>query len=181
VVTRSAVGSEGIPGGFSGLYPVFSQMEESGRVRRGYFIEGQGGAQFASPGAVDRVRSTPDTGLVALASTDPANPYGASLPWPESPVRVARTAGTYVLLADGELGGYVERGGSTVSLWGAGAELGEDVVVALAEIAGRHSRFTIETVNDASAATSHLAEALMAAGFAPAVKGLRWRGPRARG
>jgi ATP-dependent helicase Lhr and Lhr-like helicase len=181
VVTRSAVGSEGIPGGFSGLYPVFSQMEESGRVRRGYFIEGQGGAQFASPGAVDRVRSTPDTGLVALASTDPANPYGASLPWPESPVRVARTAGAYVLLAEGELGGYVERGGSTVSLWGAGAELDEDVVVALAEIAGRHSRFTIETVNDASAATSHLAEALIAAGFAPAVKGLRWRGPRARG
>ena len=181
VVTRAAVGAEGIPGGFSGLYPVFSQMEESGRVRRGYFIEGQGGAQFATPGAVDRVRSTPEPGLVALASTDPANPYGASLPWPDAPVRLARTAGTYVILVDGKLAGYVERGGSTVSLWGAGVDLGEEVVPALADLASRHNRFTIESVNDVSAASSHLAERLIEAGFAPAVKGLRWRGPRARG
>ena len=181
VVTRATVAAEGVPGGFSALYPVFSQMEESGRVRRGYFVEGQGGAQFAIPGAVDRVRSAPDHGVMALASTDPANPYGAALPWPEAPARLARAAGTYVLLADGKLMGYVERGGTTVSLWGGEPATTEEVVAALAEVAARHPRFTIETVGDSPAATSAMAAALIAAGFAPAIKGLRWRGRRARG
>jgi ATP-dependent helicase Lhr and Lhr-like helicase len=181
VVTRATVSAEGIPGGFSGLYPVLSQMEESGRVRRGYFIEGQGGAQFATPGAVDRIRSTAPDGHLALATTDPANPYGASLPWPEATTRLARSAGTYVLLGDGELAGYVERNGRAVTLWGRALERPEETAAALAEVASRHSRFTIENVNDDPAGSSPLAEALLGTGFAPAVKGLRWRGARARG
>ena len=86
-----------------------------GTARRGYFVEGLGGAQFALPGAVERLRSLPaeDGSLLLLAATDPANPYGASLPWPklEGGRRPARAPGAYVLLRDGEPVLYVERGG----------------------------------------------------------------------
>ena len=90
IVTRGAVVAEGTVGGFAGVYRVLSALEETGRIRRGYFVEGLGAAQFASAGAVDRVRAfatRPDedrqtpVGLV-LAAADPANPYGAALPWP---------------------------------------------------------------------------------------------------
>ena len=84
LLTRSHVLAESLPGGFAGLYPVLTRMEEVGRVRRGYFVEGLGGAQFALPGAVDRLRATAATGVIGLASTDPANPYGAALPWPSA-------------------------------------------------------------------------------------------------
>ena len=90
VVTRGAVVAEESPGGFAAVYPVLSAFEEAGRCRRGYFVEGLGAAQFAVPGAVDRLRAQPRRpggarrGLV-LAATDPANPYGAALPWPERP------------------------------------------------------------------------------------------------
>ena len=92
VLTRDAVASEGIVGGFGAVYPILRTMEERGRVRRGYFVEGLGGAQFALPGAVDRLRATREPGdeaardsaarTIVLAATDPANPYGAALPWP---------------------------------------------------------------------------------------------------
>src|SRR5215472_7491396 len=84
VLTREAVVGEGWPGGFAGLYPVLRAMEEAGRARRGYFVDGLGGSQFALPGAVDRLRAARDAepAVVALAATDPANPYGAALPWP---------------------------------------------------------------------------------------------------
>ena len=78
---------EQIPGGFSTIYPVLRRLEETGRVRRGYFVAGLGAAQFAQPGAVDLLRAAreePETPMaVTLAATDPANPYGALLPWPE--------------------------------------------------------------------------------------------------
>ena len=83
VVTRDAVLAETVPGGFSGLYPVYAALEDAGRARRGYFIEGRGGAQFALPGAVDRLRAIGDTGIVTMSAVDPANPYGATLPWPD--------------------------------------------------------------------------------------------------
>jgi ATP-dependent Lhr-like helicase len=83
VVTRSTVLAEGHPGGFSVLYPVYSRLEETGRIRRGYFVEGLGGSQFALPGAVDRLRAGGKSELVVVAATDPANPYGGVLPWPE--------------------------------------------------------------------------------------------------
>ncbi|MFZ0013682.1 MAG: helicase-related protein, partial [Acidimicrobiia bacterium] len=96
VVTRRTVLAEGFPGGFSALYPVFSHLEESGRIRRGYFVEGLGGSQFALPGAVDRLRAESSPGLMVVAATDPANPYGGILPWPDiDDVRLARDAGAY--------------------------------------------------------------------------------------
>src|SRR5438093_252759 len=86
ILTREAVIAESVPGGFSTLYPVLKRLEESGRLRRGYFVAGLGAAQFALPGAVDLLRSLRDGGddteVAVLAATDPANPYGATLKWP---------------------------------------------------------------------------------------------------
>ncbi|HJS26466.1 MAG TPA: DEAD/DEAH box helicase, partial [Actinomycetota bacterium] len=106
VVTREAVVAEGIPGGYAGVYAVLRALEESGKVRRGYFVDGLGAAQFALPGAVDRIRELRDSPTEAavhvLAAADPAQPYGAALTWPESAGRPARVSGAYVVLADGE-------------------------------------------------------------------------------
>jgi ATP-dependent Lhr-like helicase len=110
VLTRESVLGEGLPGGFAGIYPVLKAMEESGKIRRGYFVEGLGAAQFALPGAVDRLRAERTLGdapqVLTLAAADPASPYGASLPWPK---KVQRVAGAYVVLVDGEPALYVER------------------------------------------------------------------------
>ncbi|HEU5143326.1 MAG TPA: DEAD/DEAH box helicase, partial [Solirubrobacterales bacterium] len=101
IVTRETVLAEGVPGGFSTLYAELGNLELLGTARRGYFVEGLGGAQFALPGAVERLRSLPeaDGSFQILAATDPANPYGASLPWPKAPSgrRPARAPGAYVL------------------------------------------------------------------------------------
>ena len=116
VLTREAVRGEGVPGGFAGLYPVLKAMEEAGRVRRGYFVTGLGGAQFALPGAVDRLRAfregTPPgmAEVHLLAATDPALAYGLSIPWPEmAEGRPMRVAGAYVVMVDGLPSLYVER------------------------------------------------------------------------
>ena len=115
IVTRETVLAEGVPGGFSTLYAELGNLELLGTARRGYFVEGLGGAQFALAGAVERLRSLPeaDGSFQLLAATDPANPYGASLPWPKPPSgrRPARAPGAHVLLRDGEPLLYVERGG----------------------------------------------------------------------
>jgi ATP-dependent helicase Lhr and Lhr-like helicase len=108
VVTREAVLAEGVAGGFTSVYGVLKVLEERGQVRRGYFVDGLGAAQFALPGAVDRLRSardTPDAALhpddvpppLVLAATDPAQPYGASLAWPSTPGRPARRARSVVI------------------------------------------------------------------------------------
>lgn len=182
IVTRSQVVGEGVPGGFTGLYPVFTRLEEVGRVRRGYFIEGLGGAQFALPGAVDRLRSMTPNGVVGLASTDPANPYGAALSWPEfSEGRLARAAGSYVLLGDGRLIAYLERGGRKLILLDPERDLHGQVARELAMIAQRQRRFTLEMIGDAPdhlvpAAQSGIAPALSEWGFVAAVRGLTYRG-----
>jgi ATP-dependent Lhr-like helicase len=118
IVTRETVLAEGVPGGFSTLYGELTNLETLGTARRGYFVEGLGGAQFALGGAVERLRgmrSDALEGALVLAATDPANPYGASLPWPrrdeDQRRRPARTAGAYVVLIDAEPVLYVERGG----------------------------------------------------------------------
>jgi ATP-dependent Lhr-like helicase len=113
VLTREAVRAEGVPGGFAAVYPVLRAMEETGRARRGYFVAGLGGAQFAAGGAVDRLRrASDDDECVVLAATDPANPYGAALPWPVAASgRAQRVAGAYVVLLAGVATLYVERGG----------------------------------------------------------------------
>src|SRR6185369_5843866 len=125
VLTRGAVMAEGTTGGFAAVYPVLAAMEERGAARRGYFVEGLGAAQFALPGAVDRLRGgTEHRDALVLAATDPANPYGAALPWPERVIdagdgeraghRAGRKAGALVVTVDGDLALYVERGGRTL-------------------------------------------------------------------
>ncbi len=117
VVTREAVHAEGINGGFTSVYEILKAMEEAGRVRRGYFVAGLGATQFALPGADDRLRQLrerpDDAEAVVLAATDPANPYGAALAWPERAngdgARPQRAAGAHVILWGGELVGYAGR------------------------------------------------------------------------
>ncbi|HYJ23144.1 MAG TPA: DEAD/DEAH box helicase, partial [Solirubrobacterales bacterium] len=115
IVTRETVLAEGVPGGFATLYAELGNLELLGTARRGYFVEGLGGAQFALPGAVERLRSLPeaDGSYLLLAATDPANPYGASLPWPklEGGRRPGRTPGAHLLTRDGEPVVFLERGG----------------------------------------------------------------------
>jgi ATP-dependent Lhr-like helicase len=121
IVTREQVLAEGVPGGFSILYDTLGQLETLGVCRRGYFIEGLGGAQFALPGAVERLRSQrseADAPPIVLAATDPAQPYGAALPWPkrdDETRRPQRAAGAYVVLAGAEPVLYVERGGKGIA------------------------------------------------------------------
>ena len=116
IVTRETVLAEGVPGGFSSLYGELSNLETLGTARRGYFVEGLGGAQFALPAAIERLRSMRSdepAGALVIAATDPANPFGASLPWPrrDDARRPARVPGAYVVTLDAEPVLYVERGG----------------------------------------------------------------------
>ena len=120
IVTRETVLAEGVPGGFSSLYGELSNLEMLGTARRGYFVEGLGGAQFALGGAVERLRELrPRDGEEAeplvLSAADPAQPYGASLPWPKrAGARAARVAGAHVVLLGGEAALFVERGGRSL-------------------------------------------------------------------
>ena len=182
VVTREAVRSEGVPGGFAGVYPVLRALEESGRARRGWFVAGLGAAQFALPGAVDRLRShrTIDDEddahrVVVLAATDPAQPYGAALAWPEHSGRPSRAAGAYVVLVDGECAVYLERGGrSLLTFAGSDASVWAPAIVEARKEA-RFPRVQIERINDGPARTSAHASALRDAGFADGYKGLTLR------
>jgi ATP-dependent Lhr-like helicase len=121
VLTRDAVAFEEVPGGFAAVYPVLKALEEAGRIRRGYFVAGLGGLQFADPGALDRLRALrepdPDESrAVVLAAADPANPYGAALAWPKSgDARLARAAGPHVVLVDGAVAAVVSRGARQVT------------------------------------------------------------------
>jgi ATP-dependent Lhr-like helicase len=129
------------------------------------------------PGAVDRLRSSQDHDLTILAATDPANPYGGVLPWPEvEDVRLARDAGAYVILQDGELAGYLDKGRRGLSLFDPSRETYGTISRALADVAGRHRRLTLVTVNGQPAAASPLATPLSEWGFATAPRGLTYRG-----
>jgi ATP-dependent Lhr-like helicase len=115
VLTREAVASENIPGGYSSIYPVLKMLEESGRIRRGYFVGGISATQFASPAALDLLRSlraeSESAEVVRLAATDPANPYGSLLRWPSAEAtNLSRSVGSSVILVDGGLGAYLRRG-----------------------------------------------------------------------
>ncbi len=175
VAFRSVAAMEGVPGGFAALFPVFRAMEEAGRIRRGYFVDGLGGSQFALPGALDRLRATEATGVAMLAAADPANPYGATLPWPEHPVgRPARSAGAFVVLVDGALAAFVERGGRKVLTFR--ADLGP-VAAALDDLAlTRIRRMTVASIDGEPAAGTHLGSLLLDAGFVASYKGLAHRG-----
>ena len=120
IVTRDGVRAEGIPGGYGAVYAELRALETLGLCRRGYFVEGLGGAQFALGGAVERLRELRDRDeepeVLVLAAADPAQPYGAALPWPRrAGARAARVAGAYVVSLGGEPVLYVERGGRSLS------------------------------------------------------------------
>jgi ATP-dependent helicase Lhr and Lhr-like helicase len=195
VVTRGAVGAERINGGFSAVYPVLKAAEESGRARRGYFVEGLGAAQFALPGAVDRLRAEArplDTRAadgafaLVLAATDPANPYGAALPWPEAPRpaaggrghQPARKAGAVVVLIDGACVLYVERGGRTLLSFADDAAVLQPAAdaLALAVRDGALGKLQVERADGVAITASALGDALESAGFRPTPRGLRLRG-----
>jgi ATP-dependent Lhr-like helicase len=218
VVTKGAVAAERIPGGFAAVYPVLRAMEETGQCRRGYFVEGLGGAQFALPGAVDRMRAlagdtvaataagppAPDAGpfadparsglpgrsedsrrAVVLAAADPAQPYGAALPWPTRPEETAsshrpgRKAGAVVVLFAGDLVLYVERGGKTLLSWTEDPAALEPCAQALAGAVreGALGRITVEKADGGVVAyDSPLTRALESAGFRHTPRGLRLRG-----
>ena len=177
ILTREQVRAEGVPGGFSAIYPELSQLETLGVARRGYFVEGLGGAQFALPGAVERLRAVDadEESPVVLAAVDPAQPYGAALAWPARPDRPddvarrpARVPGAYVVLAGGEPVLYVERGGRALqTLVSADDPRLEPALVALVEQvrAGRIKRIALEKVDGESAIDSTLGPALVALGF----------------
>lgn len=175
VLVRDAVVAEGLPGGFAALYPVLSTLEESGRVHRGYFVEGLGGAQFALPGALDRLRAGDPDGSATLAAVDPANPWGAVLPWPDHPAgRPSRSAGAHVVIIRGHLAAFVVRGGRRVLTF-PGDHSPPEVAGALAGVAGRLRRRVVATVDGRPVESSPLAEALRDAGFVPSYRGLALR------
>jgi ATP-dependent Lhr-like helicase len=171
VLTREAVAAENVAGGFAGLYAVLRAMEESGRIRRGYFVEGCGAAQFALAGAVDGLRSqrAASAGTVVLAAVDPANPYGAVLPWPKLAGRAARAAGSFVVLHSGELRLYIERGGRSMLTCGA---VGDDDIDALTTVAARIGRLDLQAIDGEPAAAHQLAPRLRGGGFVPSTRGL---------
>jgi ATP-dependent Lhr-like helicase len=185
VLTREAALGEGLEGGFAGVYPVLKALEERGRVRRGYFVAGLGAAQFALPGAVDRLRGfrgdTPGNeraiaSRIVLAATDPAQPYGASLPWPESNGRPARAAGAHVVLIDGQLAAYLERGGHSLTTFAV-----DGWATALHQLVerGRYRSLEIRKVNgEPTREVEAGAEQLRQAGFIDGYKGLVYREPR---
>ena len=240
IVIRGVAAAERVPGGFGALYPVLRAMEETGQCRRGYFVEGLGAAQFALPGAVDRMRAMADSVLAArpggsagagaansppespwltagsrtgpvampadlwaapgagppawqaraepavvvLTAADPANAYGAALPWPPRPDetpgghRPGRKAGALVILAAGQLVLYVERGGKTLLSWTSDPALLGPCTAALAGAvrAGALGKLTVERADGGAVYDSPLAQALEAAGFRPTPRGLRLRG-----
>jgi ATP-dependent Lhr-like helicase len=172
IVTREQVLAEGIPGGFSVLYESFSALETIGAVRRGYFIEGLGGAQFALPGAVERLRSQREDDRerpVVLSAVDPAQPYGAVLRWPAREGRSpARHAGAYVVLAGGDPVVYVERGGKGLQILV--EPLDERIVPSLAALAdavhrGRVRKLGIERIDGDPVLGSEWEAALLELGF----------------
>jgi ATP-dependent Lhr-like helicase len=214
VVTRGSVVAEDVPGGFAAVYRVLAAAEESGRVRRGYFVESLGASQFSTTGAIDRLRAgarvvgaetDPSTPALVLAATDPANAYGAAVPWPDrgslrgddqgehaghegddSSVgasrrghQPARKAGALVVLVDGELVLYVERGGKTLLSWTDEPQPLQSAAdaLALAVREGALGRLTVEKADgDAVLGSDHpLAGALSRAGFRATPRGLRLR------
>jgi ATP-dependent Lhr-like helicase len=233
ILTRGSVVAEDIPGGFAAVYRVLAAAEEAGKVRRGYFVESLGASQFASTGAVDRLRATSrlpgsseersrvaevedewamhppaasrgagrrrqaGPSALVLAACDPANPYGAALGWPERPVTDAgedddkatggvrrghqpgRKAGALVVLVEGELALYVERGGKTMLCWSDDEQALQAAAdaLALAVREGALGRLTVEKADgSAILGSGHpLVTALSKAGFHMTPRGLRLR------
>lgn len=195
IVSREAAQLEDLPGGFSVIYPLLKVMEEAGKLRRGYFVEGLSAAQFAWPGAVDQLRQVRDVAAanseepvwepepslnkpraVVLAATDPANPYGGLLSWPESPGRPRRAVGAKVVLADGQLVFFLETGGRKLVTFPAiqDAQLAGWASEALAALADRAKgkMLRIQEIDGVSASLHEAAHVLKEAGFRDDYTGL---------
>ena len=199
VLTKGAVSAEGVPGGFATLYKVLTTFEDAGRCQRGYFVESLGGAQFAVASTVDRLRSHQDSvdpdrpaySAVTLAAADPANPYGSALPWPmrssspeDTTHRPGRKAGALVVLVDGELAWFLERGGRSLLSFSSDADAHRAAAGALAELVadGRVAGILVERVDGVpvlepaqSGERAAVAAALTEAGFTRTPRGLRLR------
>ncbi len=206
VVTRESVAQEDLPGGFSAIYTVMKTLEESGRIRRGYFAAGAGATQFALPAAVDLLRllgskAEPERPeIVSIAATDPANPYGSILPWPQFvsgeqnsseplPRSLARTVGASVILRNGRLIAYLRRGNPDLQVFFSVGEpdrsnTARDLAACLAaqvhselrdEEARRHGGLLISSINGQSIHQHWFARFLADAGFSPAPKGYHMR------
>ena len=190
VFTRSMAARELAVGGFASLYPVLKAMEEAGRARRGYFVEGLGGAQFAAAGADDLLRAAPDEKsdhTLVLAATDPANAYGAALAWPGGEEndgegsRPQRAAGALVVLANGKLLGYLNKTGTKLTTFLARNEPDRTheqkrLTQALANRATTHGSLMLESIDGESPANSSLGEVLVDAGFIPLSRAYVHRG-----
>ncbi len=196
IVTRDVTGIEPLPGGFSAMYPVLRRLEETGRIRRGYFVAGLGAAQFAQPGAIDLLRDARDERdeitTVTMSATDPGNPYGVLIPWPEvhdSEARATRTAGARVVIVNGHAAAWISRGDRQliVSLPGdepersriARAMARELVRIANEAPEGRRG-WLIEEINGRRAIEDPSSQFLLEAGFANTSMGLQLRVPRRR-
>ncbi len=195
VLTRGAVTAENVPGGFATLYKVLSTIEDAGRCRRGYFVESLGGAQFAVASTVDRLRSytdgvdphRPEYRAVVLAATDPANPYGAALPWPAASgegARPSRKAGALVVLVDGHLAWFLERGGRSLLTFTADPAADCAAAMALADLVAsrRVASILVERIDGSPALqpraggrNSDALTGLLEAGFARTPRGMRLR------
>jgi ATP-dependent Lhr-like helicase len=194
VLTKGAVAAEAVPGGFATLYKVLTGFEDAGRCQRGYFVESLGGAQFAAASTVDRLRGyldgvdqeRPEYHAVVLAAADPANPYGAALPWPsrtvadEGGARPGRKAGALVVLVDGELAWFLERGGRSLLSFTDDPAANHVAAAALADLVGarRVDSLLVERVDGVSVLQlreSPSYAALVSAGFASTPRGLRLR------
>lgn len=176
VVTRDGVRSEGVPGGFSAIYPVLAAMESAGLVRRGYFVEGLGGAQFARPTAVDMLRRGVDVGTLAIGATDPAQPYGSTLPWPDlGEIRPQRRQGHAVVLIEGTVAAYWTRGVKNMVVV-SDVDPRQVVSAVVTWVQGRSH--AVGRVNGLAPAESPIGPALRDAGFAPGYRGWTLRPDR---
>jgi ATP-dependent Lhr-like helicase len=193
VVTREVAAAEGIVGGFGAVYDVLKALEDAGRIRRGYFVGGIGAMQFALPPALDMLRSlreSPETvERLVLAATDPANPYGTTLKWPDAPAGEeaagrgpTRTVGALVVLTNGALAAYLPRGGRQLIVWlpedePARSSVGRALADALAQLARDETRggLLIGEINGADAASHPLTRHLIEAGFHPSPMGFQMR------
>jgi ATP-dependent Lhr-like helicase len=193
VVTREVAAAEDLPGGFSSVYDVFRALEERGRIRRGYFVAGVGAMQFAQPSAVEMLRSLavePDEPeVVTLAATDPANPYGSLLRWPETQMTqlnddartsrgATRTVGATVVLINGAVAGWIGRSGRQLLVWLPDDEpVRSRVARALARRLADLARdplfggLLVGDLNGTPAATHPLGAFLLEAGFSPSALG----------
>ncbi len=195
VVSREAAAAENIAGGYSAVYPALRTMEESGWIRRGMFVAGMGAAQFAMSSAVEMLRSLrndPDKAeAVHLASTDPANPYGALLPWPrldgenaDTPHGMARVSGASVVIVDGRLAAFLRRRNPALRVFLPDEEpdrsrYARELARKIAEVAvkrqSRRSGLLVGEINGHSAREHFLASYLADAGFVDTALGFQMR------